>query len=416
LARLGVVLFCLTGCDDGAAEPAAPASLRISNAPLEPATGEAVVLSVEVVDTDGAAVEVPIVATVERGGGDVAIEGGAVTWTLGELPVLNLLRVAVEDEAIEQLVTLTPSLPAPLEDEVFGDVEAFLESEAVSGSTEDLAFVGDAMVLGVPGGLLSVAPDGSASRIPLTGDAMGESVLGVAVDTSGALWVADAGAGALRKIVEGEVSTALDGLVAPNYVAVGPGGHIFVTDPCAGELLRYDPGAGEVVARHAFDLPTEGGPNGVAFDDDGRLWGVTENTALLCNHADTVEATAPIAQLFVLDVAADGFGERERVLDNIGLFGDGVAFDLEGNLYFIADTTEGFMLEESAVWVLPAGGQEATRLLVADEKAIFANLAFGTEPFGATTLYISMLAIAPFADERGVRRAELGVAGRPLLP
>ena len=300
-----------------------------------------------------------------------------------------------------------------LEDEVFGDVEGFLGE--VRGSTEDLAFDGDRIIIGVPGGLASVDAEGTVSDFGALNAELGGSVLGVALDADGGLYVCDPDNGALRYIVDLDVATVIDGLDAPNYVAVGPDGDVYVTDPCAGELIRYDPDAGEVIARHAFDLPAEGGPNGVAFGPDGSLWGVTENTALLCNHADTVELTAPIAKLFRMEITADGFGARETIVDNIGLFGDGIAFDVQGNVYYIADTTEGVMLDESQVWVLPVGSETPTKILVAGEGGIYANLAFGTGPFGETTLYLSMLAFPGFATERGLRRVEVGIPGLPLL-
>ncbi len=359
-------------------------------------------------------VEADLVVEVERGAGRATLEGDRVQWTLGRLPIHNTLRVSTPSGASET-VSLIPSLAEPLAHEVFGEVQAFFDAEGTRGSTEDLAFVDEHIVLGVDQGLLRVDAEGMVSQISVSGAPLG-GVLGVALDAEGALWIADSDNGALERVdSEGVVSTALDGLDGPNYVAIGPDGHVYVTDPCAGEVIRYDPVAEEVVARHTFDLPTEGGPNGIAFDANGRLWGVTESTALLCNHGDTVELTAPIAVLFALDVTEAGFGERENVIESIGLFGDGIAFDAENNLYYVADTTEGLMLQESAIWVLPEGEATPTKLLVAGERALFANLAFGSEAFGPTTLYLAMLAFPGFADERGLRRVEVGIAGLPLL-
>jgi hypothetical protein len=103
------------------------------------------------------------------------------------------------------------------------------------------------------------------------------------------------------------------------------------------------------------------------------------------------------------------------VVESIGLFGDGIAFDVQGNAWYVADTTEGVMLEESQVWMLPVGSETPLKILVAGEQAIYANLAFGSEPFGATTLYLSMLAFPGFATERGLRRVEVGIPGLSLL-
>jgi hypothetical protein len=98
----------------------------------------------------------------------------------------------------------------------------------------------------------------------------------------------------------------------------------------------------------------------------------------------------------------------------MGLFGDGVAFDAEGNLYVIFDTQVDLALEESAVWVLPAGDIELYKFLSAGD-VVFANLAFGRGAFGEETMYIALLAIDAFnLPVRGVNRIEIGIAGLPL--
>jgi sugar lactone lactonase YvrE len=163
-----------------------------------------------------------------------------------------------------------------------------------------------------------------------------------------------------------------------------------------------------------FDLPTEGGPNGFAFDASGEnLYVATENTRLFCPH-ENVELTAEIAGLFVVEVSDTGFGARAAVATNVGLFGDGVAFDAEGNLYVIFDTQMNLMLAESAVWILPAGETELVKFLSVPDR-VLANLAFGQGEFEDETLYISLLAIPVLGlPERGVERIEVGIPGLPV--
>jgi DNA-binding beta-propeller fold protein YncE len=303
-------------------------------------------------------------------------------------------------------------------------VNAFLADAGITGSTEDLEFTpdGQQLLLGAPGVLIALDPAGNAQFLPISGVPL-VNPLGIAFDREGNLWIADSGASALLKMSpSGEVVTALtsDGtqdLVGPNYVAVGPDGRIYLSDPCIGELIRFDPKRGVVDAVLSFDLPTEGGPNGFAFDPTGkRLWLATENTGLLCGHS-FVGITDPIASLFAIDVDDAGFGNVETVVDDFALFGDGAAFDVEGNLYVIFDTQKDFMLEESAIWVLPAGAAQLEKLASVRGR-VLANLAFAPPAFGSGELYIALLAVPPFtpATARGAERLPVGIAGLPLLP
>ena len=257
----------------------------------------------------------------------------------------------------------------------------------------------------------------------LTGDEL-VLPLGIAFDRRGRLWVADAEGKALRRVSpDGVVSTIRtdDGeapLEAPNYVAIGREGRVYLSDPCLGKLLALDGESGEVLDRLPFDLPTEGGPNGLALDSAGeRLFFVTENTAILCVHPD-VEALAEIAGLYAVGLGEDGsFGAREEIITGFAHFGDGLAFDAERNLYVVFDRLDGLAIGESTVWILPEGARELVPFLRFDDRLI-ANLAFGQGGFGQTTLYGTLLFVGGLSrpDGRGVVRAEVGIGGWPLLP
>jgi sugar lactone lactonase YvrE len=386
-------------------------------------------LRVRVTDGAGGGLEnVEVEFAVPLGGGTVepqrirtAADGSAsVRWTLGVVPVANRLRADVSDRSVRFNTRAT--LDAPYVPEPFANVNEFMNEQGIGGSTEDLAFAADRVVLGVPGGLLQVDPQGVTSAIPLTGDPL-VNPLGVAFDQQDNLWVADSQGHALRRVSpSGVVTTVLtdDGsqpLRQPNYVGVDVAGRVYLSDPCLGELLRYDPAAGAVDAILTFDLPNEGGPNGFAFDEAGeRLYIATENTSLFCQDP-TVGLTDPIAGLFSVAVSDAGFGERQDIVTRFALFGDGVAFDREGNLYAIFDTQANFMLEESAVWVLTAGATALEKLLSVNDH-VLANLAFGRGEFGNTTLYIALLAVPPFTppEARGLERFATGIRGLRVPP
>ena len=424
------LLAAVTGCSDSSDSGHLDVAI-VSDLPAAPPARSALAVRIAVTDAAGQRQSgVPVEVEATLGGGSVAPatvvtdgDGEAeVTWTLGVAPVRNglALHAPRSTTLYERFATLeTPYEPAP-----FGDVNAFLTGLGIAGSTEDLAFSpdGERMLMGVRGGLIALDPQGDATQVPLSGDAL-VNPLGIAFDRAGNLWIADSGVGALMRVSPaGEVTTALtsDGtqpLSGPNYVAIGPDDRVYLSDPCLGELIRFDPERGVVDSVLTFDLPTEGGPNGLAFDRSGtRLWLATENTGLLCGHS-FVPITDPLAGLYAVDVDDSGFGTRTTIATGVALFGDGVAFDDEDNLYAIFDTQRDFMLEESAIWILPSGRDQLVKLAAVHGR-VLANVAFGTPPFGSGSLYIALLAVPPFTPEtaRGAERLDLGIGGLPLLP
>lgn len=376
---------------------------------------------------DASAPDVTVTLTVTRGGGEVGsrevttAEDGtvAVDWILGVAPVDNTLIVEREGalEALE--ITVRATLDAPWRAEPFADVNGFLDDEGHAGSTEDLTFTADGLVMGAPEGLLHVAPDGTITRT-LSDDTLSR-VWGFAVDADGLLWAVDLENKRLVTIEsDGTVEEILttngtDPLEGANYVAIDHAGVVYLSDPCLGQIIRYEPDSGATTV-HQFDLATEGGPNGLAVSADGtELYIATESTGILCQTPD-IDIQAEIAGVYVIDIA--DFETHRPLAEGIGLFGDGLAFDAEGNLYVVVDKEENFQLEQSAIVVFPRGESQGVPFLEADENTLFANVAFGQGDYGATTLYIALLSIPPFttADSRGLERFDVGIGGQPLLP
>ncbi|MCA9541691.1 MAG: hypothetical protein KC620_22495 [Myxococcales bacterium] len=437
-ALILVALISVLGCDDeddaspaidgsaaadGAVDAGPTSPGFVGEVPAEAPANEVLTLTIATGVPD-----VAVQAQVTRGGGLVPAEVRSsddglaqVRWTLGRMPVDNELHLEL---GTSPPLTLTAqvrgSLAEPLAAEPFGDVLALLEAEGVEGSTEDLVFTAAGLLVGVPEGLASVTPDGTAERLALSGDAI-VAPLGLALDADGMLWMADGRGSALRRVSpDGAVDTPLtevEGapLQGPNYVAFDADGRLYLSDPCRAEIIRYDPSSGETVT-HAFDFATEGGPNGMAVTPDGTgLVVLTENTGLLCMHRG-IAIDDEVAGAFLIDL--DDFSQRTPLATRLGLFGDGLAYDAEGNLYVIFDKQANFQLEESAILVLPAGGTEFTKVAVAPPRTLFANLAFGQGPYGETMLYIALLHVPPFTDagSRGLMRLETGLTGLPLRP
>jgi sugar lactone lactonase YvrE len=434
---LCLMLSAAPGCGDDDSGSGGVSNLaKIGDVPAVSAAGEALEITVDVTGADGMGqIDVEVSFRVELGGGGIepatartdAAGRASAFWTIGVAPVTNRLSVSARESSLEY--ETRARLDRPLRPEAFGDIPSFIAEQMLAGSTEDLAFDEDRRLLvGFNGGPIVMDADGNSSLLPISGDAI-EAPLGLAFDAAGNLWVADSRdgpalprAGALLRVSpDGVVTTELttDGeedLIGPNYVAIGADEKIYLSDPCLGKVVRYDPLTGEVDAIVRFDVGSEGGPNGFAFDAaQERLYIATESIALLCSRPD-VDATLvdPVAGLYAVDVRAEGFGTVEPLAERMGLFGDGVAFDAEGNLYVIFDTQVDLALEESAVWVLPAGDIELYKFLSAGD-VVFANLAFGRGAFGEETMYIALLAIDAFnLPVRGVNRIEIGIAGLPL--
>lgn len=387
-------------------------------------------LTLEAVDDEGAPVTNLLVELkVTAGGGSVtptrvrtdATGKATLEWALGALPVPNVLLADAGSKGTFE-TTIDVATAGAITPSGFGDIDVFLTSKGIEGSTEDLAFAPDGkLVMGVPGALVALGPDGGGTLIATTGETL-KRPLGLAYDQDGRLWIADGDADALMRLdADGKVTKVADhdgveAFIAPNDVAVAEDGRVFMSDTCTGKVYAFA-ADGTVAGRIAFDAQTEGGPNGLVVGPDGALWITTENTGLFCAH-DDIDITASVAGLYRVPVLGDGsFGPREDMAEGVAVFGDGLAFDAAGNLYVIFDTIEGLALDESIVFALPKG-QTMLRRAFATTGQVWANLAFGQGEHGTTTLYLSLLATPPFtpASARGAERVKLDIEGAVLPP
>ncbi len=461
----GACVICIacsdsTGGPDAAGEVSNAVAISWVDSAVLPATvepgGELTMTAVVTVDGEPVA-DAAVDAETLLGGGTIepatatSDADGRVsfTWRPGLMPVRAAIRLSVRDEAafvdhvarIEQVDAIPPVSAA--------GIEALLANAGIDGSTEGLAF-DDAgnLWLAAPGYLVRVRMDGtsSASLVPVGGDGL-ETPLGMAWDfLRKCLWVADKGS--IRRVTldldadggpaaSAKAVVGLDGLVTPNSVAIRDNRYVYFSDSCTGNVYRFapddDPVGMKVVAE--FDLSGKGGPNGLAFDDSGRLWVTTENVGLLCPDSG-VDVTAATGGLYVVDIGetlpVPAYGAR---LERFAMFGDGLAFDRDGNLYVIFDHFDGFNLVSSAVWVLRADQLEPDAaspdttdddpVMVASvaipdgatsPDRLIANIAWGHGDFGADTAWFSLLAVPLVAAERGAMNAEFGIGGRSLLP
>lgn len=350
---------------------------------------------------------------VEKTGADGT---AVVAAAMGVWPVPHRLQAEAQGEVLD--IPLPLSAANPQQTQPFGDVNSWLEAQKVDGSTEDLAPTPDGkqLVIGVPGKLLRVGPDGAVSEWPLQGAV--QQPLGLSFAPDGALWLADSKAKALVRVdAQGKVEPKLsevDGqpLKQPNDVAVLANGDVILSDPCRGQLIRYVPSSGQASVLLQLDLKTEGGPNGVAVNADGTLlWFTTENTSILCG--DGLAALGDrLGSLWSLPL--DGQPVATLHVAGHGIFGDGLALDADGVVYATFDdfSVDTLTLTASDVLAYDPATQQSSVVLRATD-ALYANVAFGRGPFGEQKLYLALLTVPPFTQPS---RRGLEVFAGPVVP
>lgn len=340
----------------------------------------------------------------------------AVAAAMGVWPVPHRLEAEAQGEVLD--IPLPLGAANPQQTQPFGDVNGWLAAQKVDGSTEDLAPTPDGkhLVLGVPGKLLRVAPDGAVTEWPLQGTL--QQPLGLSFAPDGALWLADSKAKALVRVdAQGKVEPKLtevagQPLKQPNDVAVLANGDVILSDPCRGQLIRYVPTRGEASVLLQLDLKTEGGPNGVAVSADGAtLWFTTENTSILCG--DGLAALGDrLGSLWSLPL--DGQPVATLHVAGHGIFGDGLALDADGVVYATFDdfSVETLTLIASDVLAYDPATEQSSVVLRATD-ALYANVAFGRGPFGDQKLYLALLTVPPFTEST---RRGLEVFAGPVVP
>lgn len=113
------------------------------------------------------------------------------------------------------------------------------------------------------------------------------------------------------------------------------------------------------------------------------MYFTTENVGLLCLNGD-VDMTAPISGLFMADQTWPLPAPITTLATDMGLFGDGMAFDADGNLYAIFDAVDvgSYTLEESALWVLPCSSHPTKRFGVRWDQSCTCGRSFAWRKCG----------------------------------
>lgn len=214
---------------------------------------------------------------------------------------------------------------------------------------------------GEAGQLYRIASDGSFSQVATTGG----FVLGLALDAAHNIYACDlfqnkvfrvSAAGAVSVYSAGSAERAFS---APNYPVFTEGGDLYVSssggfDEKNGCVFMIRPNGETIVASEALDHF----PNGMALSADGR-----ELYVILSNMPGIVKAA----------IRADGtLGEPQLVVELPGAVPDGLAFDVEGNLY-IACYAPNKILRYNAAGVLELAAEDWQSVVLSAPT----NIAFG---------------------------------------
>lgn len=236
---------------------------------------------------------------------------------------------------------------------------------------------------GERGQLFRIAPDGSSlEQVASTGG----FCLGLAFGPDG-VYACDLKHRAVFRLADGtRLERFAEGPAIPNALAFDPAGRLYVSDS------------------HAFKEP---GPGIWRFERDGSggLWyseplDFANGIALAPDRASLYVAETFGRRISRIAIGADGAaGAKEDVIALPGVLPDGLAFDVEGNLYVAC-------YEPSRVLRISAVGEVET---LADDPEAHALCHPTNLAFRGTTLLASNL------GRWHVTAIEVGVEGLPLL-
>jgi len=197
---------------------------------------------------------------------------------------------------------------------------------------------------------------GKSGSVDATGSsALFDGIQGVAVDSSGNLYVADSANSTVRKITTAGVVTTLAGLAGspgtadgtgssarfkgPSGIAVDGAGNVYVTDPFAQSIRKISP-SGVVTTLAGGSTGSADGtgsaaqfnrPSGIAVDGTGNLYVADANN-------DTIRKVTSAGIVTTLAGNSGNYGSADGTGASARFSGpNGIAVDGSGNVY-VADT------------------------------------------------------------------------------
>ncbi len=162
---------------------------------------------------------------------------------------------------------------------------------------------------------------------------------GVAVDSSGNVYIADTGNAAIKvwSATSGNVATLIaTGLASPTGVAVDAADNVYIADSGAGKIFKWTLATGQLTTLISSGLST---PNGLAVDASGNVYIADTGNNLIKEWS---AASNTVSTLDAAGLSAPA----------------GVAVDVTGNVY-IADTGNNAIKELARAFVDPTSKPEA---------------------------------------------------------
>lgn len=176
---------------------------------------------------------------------------------------------------------------------------------------------------------------------------------------------------------------------APNDVAACSDGRIFFTDPCYGDrsqmeldhdsVYRVDP---DGTVSRVLTQPEIQRPNGIALSPDERILYLVDSCPVVGGNR----------KIWAFDLKTDGTLSGQRVVYDFapGRGGDGMAVDVNGNLYIAAGISHPRGPHETAdispgIWIVSPGGTLHGRIPIPED--VLTNVTFGGDDL--KTLYIT---------------------------
>ena len=186
--------------------------------------------------------------------------------------------------------------------------------------------------------------------------------VGVAVDASGNVYIADAGNNVVRQVGGGNIITPAVGFTHPDGVAIDSSGNLYVADTVARRIVKFSGGAYTTVAGNG--KPAFGGddgpgaqaslnaPMGLAVDASGNVY-IADTLNGRIRKLTPSGTITTIAGTGALYYSGDGGPAAQAAM----YFPRGVAVDPSGNIY-IADTANSVVrqLQGGALPVVSANG------------------------------------------------------------
>jgi len=174
--------------------------------------------------------------------------------------------------------------------------------------------------------------------------------VGVIADSAGNVYIADAGNNVIRQVFMGNIVTYAEGFTQPDAVAVDSAGNIFVADTQGRRIVKYSSsGVYTTIAgsgNGGFSGDNGPGPNATVYDPMGLAVDVSGNVYIADTFNSRIRKVTPSG--IITTVAGNGTlyfsGDGGPATQAALHFPHGVAVDSSGNVY-ITDTVNSVVRE-----------------------------------------------------------------------